>query len=279
MASEDKSSENQLTNTEDVNIMNAVGSNIQGVQNTLGTLFSRIEQNSRQTFAMSKGMVQMMEQEYKANMRISSTFEPAGNGNVRMSLIIDNGTQLPATSMTGVLEFKASEIDVLFFTSYQNNDENQPLPNLFQSSCDLAPQAKYTQVIEIRTKEIKQCNGSITLNLMNPLLPQESIELKHNFGLYLIDQFKIEILDHKKNLKIVDNLYYPVNFLRDIFKIHPINGINYGTCISLSSPKCIIICEITNVAEDHNTVEVEFTSNNQELAQMLIAELSSLCVE
>lgn len=196
----------------------------------------RIEQNSRQTFAMSKGMVQMMEQEYKANMRIStqrhcinksvqltyckilgSTFEPAGNGNVRMSLIIDNGTQLPATSMTGVLEFKASEvyrlnrfyynasykkliqIDVLFFTSYQNNDENQPLPNLFQSSCDLAPQAKYTQVIEIRTKEIKQCNGSITLNLMNPLLPQESIELKHNFGLYLIDQvmYKLYIILQK----------------------------------------------------------------------------------
>lgn len=50
------------------------------------------------------------------------------------------------------------------------------------------PQAKYTQVIEIRTKEIKQCNGSITLNLINPILPQESIELKHKFGLYLIDQ-------------------------------------------------------------------------------------------
>jgi hypothetical protein len=41
---------------------------------------------------------------------LGSTFEPAGNGNVRMSLIIDNGTQLPATSMTGVLEFKANEV-------------------------------------------------------------------------------------------------------------------------------------------------------------------------
>lgn len=124
-----------------------------------------------------------------------------------MSLIIDNGTQLPATSMTGVLEFNANEvyhlnkhyttpltykklvqIDVFFSIAYQDNDENQPLPNLFQSPCDLMPQAKYTQVIEIRTKEIKQCNGSITLNLINPILPQESIELKHKFGLYLIDQ-------------------------------------------------------------------------------------------
>lgn len=71
----------------------------------------------------------MIEQVYKANMKISmynhyinkcvhsahcktlgSTFEPAGNGNIRMSLIIDNGTQLPATSMTGVLEFKAKEV-------------------------------------------------------------------------------------------------------------------------------------------------------------------------
>ncbi|KAI8637543.1 hypothetical protein BD408DRAFT_424344 [Parasitella parasitica] len=218
---------------------------------------------------MASRMAHMVQHIYKANMRIESSFTPAGNGNVCMSLTVKNETMLPATSMTGVLKLETTEADI----SYRNHDQ----PNLFESPCNLAPQALYTQEIEIRLKEITQCNGTVILNFINPLSPQDTIELKREFGLYLIDQFKKEILDSKLDLGLVDTLCYPVGFLRDIFEIQPLIGINYGMRIALSSSKYKIVCEVIDVSEDLKSVQVEFTSNDQLIAQKLIEELSILC--
>lgn len=74
----------------------------------------------------------------------------------------------------------------MYSSAHQQRDK--ALPNLFKSPCNLAPQECYKQDIEIHINEIKQCNGAITLSIKHPLMPRETIALKHTFGLYLIDQ-------------------------------------------------------------------------------------------
>lgn len=62
------------------------------------------------------------------------------------------------------------------------------LTNLFESPCNLQPQTQYKQEIELHLKELIQCSGCILLSIPNPLTQEKKIEIKHAFGLYLIDQ-------------------------------------------------------------------------------------------
>ncbi|CEP13008.1 hypothetical protein [Parasitella parasitica] len=269
MSSENGPDEAHLTEQSENTIVEAVSSSILGAQTTLGAICSHYEQSAQKSVDMASRMALLVQQIYKANMKIESAFAPVGNGNIRMSLTIKNETMLPATSMTGILNLETKDADILY--------GNDGKPDLFKTPCNLAPQALYTQEIEIRLKKITQCNGTVILNFMNPLSPNDSIELKREFGLYLIDQCKKEILDSKLDLDLVDRLCYPVRFLRDIFEIQPIIGISYGMCIALSSSKYKIVCEVIDMSEDLKSVEVEFTSNDQQVAQRLIEELSILC--
>ncbi|CAO0797817.1 unnamed protein product [Mucor circinelloides] len=274
MESDNKNGRQSTLDTND-SIMGAVDSSIRGIHGAMEAMYSRFEKTSQQTLEMTTGMAHLMERMYRANIKIASTFKPAGNGNIHMSLMISNKTNLPITAMTGILEFENKEVDIVYSSAHQQQDK--ALPNLFKSPCNLAPQECYKQDIEIHINEIKQCNGAITLSIKHPLAPRETIALKHTFGLYLIDQLRKEILDNKLDLELVDRLYYPVAFLRDIFEIQAIKGINSGMCVALSSPKYKIVCEIISVSDDANSVEVEFTSNHPALAKQLIKELSILC--
>ncbi|KAI7907135.1 uncharacterized protein BX663DRAFT_129196 [Cokeromyces recurvatus] len=198
-----------------------------------------------------------------------------------MTLTINNRTKLPVTSMVGLLKFETKEeVNLTYFDSYQKseNNSNQQLPNIFESLCDLTPQTQYVQEIEIKLKHVVQCNGIFTLHFQNPV-DKRQIELKHSFGLYLIDQFKKEIVNNnvKLDLEIIDQLCYPVAFLREIMEIHPIKGIEVDMCIQLIASNIQIICRIINIADDYNTVEVEFSSNSKELTAKLIMELNMLC--
>ncbi|KAK4518370.1 uncharacterized protein ATC70_001723 [Mucor velutinosus] len=264
-------------------IMAAMGASIQVVHGAMNTIYSQFEKTERQILEMKTGMPQLLQRMYKANIEIASTFKPAGNGNVHMSLMIHNKTKLPVYAMTGVLEFGNSEIDVVYQSAHLQQDDGEALPNLFESPCKLPPQTCYKQDIEIHINEIKQCNGIITLSIHHPLATQGSIVIKETFGLYLIDQLKKEFLDNstsgKADLELVDTLCYPVAFFRDIFEIQAIKGINSGMCVALSSPKYKIVCEVTSLSEDLDFVEVAFTSNHPTFAKQLIKELSILGCE
>ncbi|KAL0135327.1 hypothetical protein V8B55DRAFT_1371085 [Mucor lusitanicus] len=262
-------------------IMAAVGASTQGLQGVMEAMYLRFEKTTQQTHEMTTGMPRLIERMLRANIQIVSTFKPAGNGNVHMSLMIRNKTQLAVTAMTGVLEFTDNEIDIVYQSAH---DEGEALPNVFASPCTLAPQTCYQQDVEILIREPKQCNGAITLRIQHPLPTQESIVIKQTFGLYLIDQLRKEILDNssssniKADLELVaDTLCYPVAFFRDIFEIQAIKGINSGMCVALSSPKYKIVCEITSVSEDMDYVDVAISSNHPAFAEQLMDELSILC--
>ncbi|KAL9542635.1 hypothetical protein MBANPS3_008514 [Mucor bainieri] len=203
-------------------------------------------------------------------MQIASTFKPAGNGNVCMSLMISNKSNLPVTVMTGVLKLQNKEVGTVYQRAHYEHDDGHTLPNVFESPCKLAPRTCYKQDIEIRIDGADQCNGTITLDIQHPLSKQETIALEHTFGLYLLDQLRKEILDNntswKADLELVDTLCYPVAFFRDIFEIQAIKGIN-------------AVCEITSVSEDVGFVEVAFSSNHPAFARGLIRELSILGCE
>ncbi|GAN05342.1 hypothetical protein MAM1_0088c04812 [Mucor ambiguus] len=276
-------------------VMAVVGSSIQGIHGAIEAMYSQFEKTTQRTLEMTTGMPHLIERMLRANVEIGSllakhytlsTFKPAGNGNICMSLMIYNTTNLPVTTMTGVLKFENKEFDIVYQRAHYQHDDGETLPNVFESPCNLAPQTCYKQDIEIRINEIEQCNGTITLSIQHPLSSQAAIAIQHTFGLYLIDQLRKEILDNnssstswKTDLELVDTLCYPVAFFRDIFEIQAIKGINSGMCVALSSPKYKIVCEITSVSDDVDFVEVAFSSDHPAFAKQLINELSILGCE
>ncbi|KAI9471938.1 MAG: hypothetical protein EXX96DRAFT_582278 [Benjaminiella poitrasii] len=271
---------NEKSNDGD-NIIEAIGSTVLGVQDSFGSVYNSLEKSLQQNLQMSQSMIHMIEEVYKANIKIGSSLKPAGNGNIYMSLMISNRTKLPITSMSGVLKFDTEEeVNITYFDALQKSEDslNQQLPSIFESSCNLMPQTQYIQEIEIKLKRVVQCNGLFVLHFQNPV-DGKQIELKHSFGLYLIDQFKKEIINDCDNpsVEVIDQLCYPVAFIREMMQIHPVKGIEVGMRIQLTSSKVHIICKIINIADDYNTAEVEFSSNTRELVAKLIMELNMLC--
>lgn len=70
----------------------------------------------------------------------------------------------------------------------ENKFETHKAENIFSTAIDLQPRMAYEQTIELKIEKAIQCNGTIEISIANLANPSTPILIKHEFGLYLIDQ-------------------------------------------------------------------------------------------
>ncbi|KAI8971531.1 hypothetical protein BDF20DRAFT_684691 [Mycotypha africana] len=233
---------------------------------------------------LSQTMMGMFDEIYKANIKIGSSFKPAGNGKVIMSLMINNRTRLPMLDLKGKIQIETDEVIIQYKEAL--DQLNQAIPNIFESDekCDFMPHQQYIQKIEITLNELTQCNGQVQLNFLNPL-NSKPIEIHQPFGIYLIDQLNKLINTQKDDNDdavetALDTIWYSTAFIREIMAIHPAKGIEKNTTIILEShtqaQQHKIYCKISDISTDLNKVQIQFYSEDEQLTMNLIKELNIL---
>lgn len=69
--------------------------------------------------------------------------------------------------------------------------ETHKSDNLFDTPIDLQPQMEYEQSIELNIKQVIQSNGMIEVSFINLMNESTPVQIRHEFGIYLIDQVRI----------------------------------------------------------------------------------------
>ncbi|KAI8977914.1 hypothetical protein BDB01DRAFT_801156 [Pilobolus umbonatus] len=267
-------SDNEENKTVSINdIRKGLESTTEQVQSSFDSIYSTLLRSLENNVQMTQAMNNMVVHMYQTNVRIETKLEPAGNGSIHLTLHVQNKTQFPVLSLKGSIQFESDKIDLEYHTASIMNDSCH---NLFEQSIHLPSQSHYTQSIEIKPKDLIQCNGLISLSFPSPG-NNELVHINHRLGIYLIDQLVKDLVTSS----IVSTTHrvhrrYTIAFIRHILSIPPIHGIYPRMIISLHLNNYTIEAEIMELCEQSVYAQVDFMSEDEALLMKLLHELDVL---
>ncbi|GAA5810935.1 hypothetical protein MFLAVUS_004363 [Mucor flavus] len=211
---------------------------------------------------------ELLEKSYVTKVQLSSEIKPTEDGSIQIDLTINNSTPFPILSMTGEFDFGGADVEI-FCTK----------DSVFESNINVNKFTKEVESIRIKSTQDEPMYGKGVVRVQYPHpLNAKELKLEHSFGVYVIDQLFKTSVDKSKAYKF-EAKFYPVKFIREIMKIHPIKGIDIGMCVELSRKNFKVVCEIIKFSDDLELAQVEFSSDSDQECRFksrLIEELDAL---
>ncbi|KAI9302482.1 hypothetical protein BJ944DRAFT_269873 [Cunninghamella echinulata] len=291
-----------------------LGSALNGIQSSYSSVYSTLHRTLERSVQMTQTMQQVLTHMFKTQVKIGTKLE-YHEGVTQLIITINNTTSFPIVGLTCQLLFKPihKETDLptikwisskhikLDQSSSPSQSEVNSLfvlnPSLTSSSTSniLYPNTKHIEILHLQTPTMPtQYNGTIDIQIPIPCATtndSSSLEISQSFGLYIIDQLKKTVINdnsesallhHVKQVEEKKEEYnFPVQFFRDIMKIHPVLGIhkNMHLCLEPTSESLKdeqIICQVNTVLLEDNLVKVKFYGKNKTLIDALVHELNML---
>ncbi|KAG1152367.1 hypothetical protein G6F37_000221 [Rhizopus arrhizus] len=269
--------------SEQKNTFGLLGSVMDNAGSSFDQAYKTLTKTMEQTLQARQLTSLAMEQIYKANVKIDSHIEAEGNGRLKVLFTLGNLSPFPMKSVKGNLKLEDSKIEIGYKEEAkiidESNLETHKSDNLFDTPIDLQPQMEYEQSIELSIKQVIQSNGMIEVSFINLMNESTPVQIRHEFGIYLIDQLTRKVVKEFKKDEFdgIRKEEYSSEFIRELLGIHPVKGIEIGMKLEFTDNcKNSVIVEIIEFSSNYESVIIEAHSNNDTFLSMFITELDKL---
>ncbi|ORY00999.1 hypothetical protein K493DRAFT_335117 [Basidiobolus meristosporus CBS 931.73] len=281
------------------NVASVMAQSIEGMQSTMGTVYTTMATNLRQSLEMTQTMNSVMEHFLRISVR-TKTVVTDEEGKPCLALILSNTSQIPVSKALCQIEFKP-----------RNAEEEAPfdLEHMKSSTYTLPPKPSSTISIApvFETSITSKCvSESITLEpfsavrvdlaLTPPLFTQyivavtvnfpspgtgKMLSTRHEFGLYLVHQCVKTFLRTCDLAGSSAKVKVPLSPLRKLFRLSPAEGISSGTGFQFESNEMAITLVVSEFEKECTEAicEVYFLSNfedNELHLKNLVEEIEKL---
>ncbi|KAK9727992.1 hypothetical protein K7432_001396 [Basidiobolus ranarum] len=283
------------------NVASVMAQSIEGMQNTLGTVYSTMATNLRQSLEMTQTMNSVMEHFLRISVRTKTVIIDE-EGKPRLFLTISNNSQMPVSKVICHIEFKPREgaeetpfdLEHIKSSSYlisQNSSMAKSMTPIFDSSLaskldseliTLEPFSAVSIELLLTPPEFSQYIVTVRVDFPSPGTGK-LLSTHHEFGLYLVHQCKKEFLNDCELEGSSTKVNVPLSPLRKLFKLNPTQGIPLGAGFRFQSNDIVITLIVKEFEKEftHATCEVNTLSNEDEHTVMsylnnMVEELSKL---
>ncbi|KAI9010912.1 hypothetical protein CLU79DRAFT_772564 [Phycomyces nitens] len=271
------------------NVLNILGSSVQGMQSAFTTIASSFTNSIQTTLAINQSMNEFYEQMFAANIKIGSKLEPFEDQNgsgIQLTITITNNNRYPISAL---LELSFEPLDKTgatvawtsksAFKTIIGSQDKKDADSMLGSKQDLNMPSTtiYVETLQVYPSEICQYNSKLVAMVPSPGTGK-LIKLEHKFGLYLIDQMTKTVQESGSNEdKLGSEKEYRTQFLRQIMGLHPVIGMGLGMEIRLKTKQKEVFCRIIGFSDDLETVKTVFYGDCQ-LRDRLLSELDILSI-